>query len=81
MTPPTARWLGRLAYQPALDLQEKTLAARAAGETPDYVALVDAVTLEPLANLDRPAVLAAAVKIGETRLIDNVQLALRHAKI
>jgi pantoate--beta-alanine ligase len=57
------------------------LIAQATGSAPDYVALVDAVTLEPLANLDRPAVLAAAVKIGETRLIDNVQLALRHAKI
>jgi pantothenate synthetase len=26
-------------------------------------------------------VLAAAVKIGETRLIDNVRLAPRHAKV
>ncbi len=41
MTPPTARWLGRLAYQPALDLQEKTLAARAAGETPDQLLLLE----------------------------------------
>jgi pantoate--beta-alanine ligase len=43
--------------------------------------LVDAETLEPLSALDRPAVLAAAVKIGETRLIDNVRLAPRHAKV
>jgi len=48
---------------------------------PEYVALVDAETLEPLSALDRPAVLAAAVKIGETRLIDNVRLAPRHAKV
>jgi lipoyl(octanoyl) transferase len=41
MTPPTARWLGRLAYQPALNLQEKTLAARAAGETPDQLLLLE----------------------------------------
>ena len=41
MTPPTARWLGRLAYQPALDLQEKTLAARAGGETPDQLLLLE----------------------------------------
>jgi pantothenate synthetase len=34
-----------------------------------------------MTTLDRPAVLAAAVKIGETRLIDNVRLAPRHAKI
>ena len=41
MTPPTARWLGRLAYQPALDLQEKTLAARATAETPDQLLLLE----------------------------------------
>ena len=51
------------------------------GSAPQYVELVDAETLEPLAALDRPAVLAAAVKIGETRLIDNVRLAPRHAKV
>ena len=51
------------------------------GSPPEYVALVDAETLEPIAALDRPAVLAAAVKIGETRLIDNVRLAPWHAKV
>ncbi len=51
------------------------------GSEPQYVELVDAETLAPLAVLDRPAVLAAAVKIGETRLIDNVRLAPRHAKV
>ena len=57
------------------------LIARGTGSAPEYVGLVDAETLEPLTVLDRPAVLAAAVKIGETRLIDNVRLAPRHAKI
>jgi pantoate--beta-alanine ligase len=51
------------------------------GAEPQYVELVDAETLAPLAALDRPAVLAAAVKIGETRLIDNLRLAPRHAKV
>lgn len=51
------------------------------GAAPQYVAVVDAETLEPLVTLDRPAVLAAAVKIGDTRLIDNVRLEPRHAKI
>jgi len=51
------------------------------GCAPEYVAVVDAETLEPLTVLDRPAVLAAAVKIGETRLIDNVRLAPRNAKV
>lgn len=51
------------------------------GCAPQYVALVDAETLESLTALDRPAVLAAAVKIGETRLIDNVRVEPRHAEI
>ena len=57
------------------------LVTEGTGSAPQYVELVDAETLAPLAALDRPAVLAAAVKIGETRLIDNVRLAPRHAKV
>ena len=57
------------------------LITQGTGSAPEYVEVVDAETLEPLQTLDRPAVLAAAVKIGETRLIDNVRLAARHAKI
>ena len=41
MTAPQSRWLGRLAYQPALELQEKNLAARAAGEIPDQLLLLE----------------------------------------
>ncbi len=40
----------------------------------DYVELRDAETLAPLGVLDRPAVLALAVYVGSTRLIDNVRL-------
>ena len=57
------------------------LITQGTGAAPEYVEVVDAETLEPLEALDRPAVLAAAVKIGETRLIDNVRLAARHGKI
>lgn len=38
----------------------------------DYVTLCDAVTLEPMAVLDRPARLLGAAKLGRTRLIDNI---------
>jgi pantoate--beta-alanine ligase len=41
----------------------------------DYVELVDAESLQPLAVVDRPAVLAVAAFIGRTRLIDNVRVA------
>lgn len=41
----------------------------------DYAELVDAETIEPVETVDRPAVLALAVFIGRTRLIDNILLA------
>ncbi len=40
----------------------------------DYAELVDAETLEPVARLERAALLALAVYIGKTRLIDNAVL-------
>lgn len=40
----------------------------------DYVSLADAKTLEELATVDRPTLVSLAVRIGETRLIDNVLL-------
>ncbi len=40
----------------------------------DYVELVDPVTLQPLAKTRTPALLAAAVVLGRTRLIDNIYI-------
>jgi pantoate--beta-alanine ligase len=48
------------------------------GSTPgaalDYAVCVDADTFAPAVSLDRPALLAVAVRFGSTRLIDNVPL-------
>ncbi len=41
----------------------------------DYIELVDAAALEPVATIERPVLLAVAVFIGRTRLIDNTVLA------
>ncbi|MBE0481547.1 MAG: pantoate--beta-alanine ligase [Dehalococcoidia bacterium] len=41
----------------------------------DYVSIADASTLDELSSIDRPAVVSLAVKIGKTRLIDNITLA------
>jgi len=38
----------------------------------DYLSVVDPVTLEPMKRIHRPALLAGAIWIGKTRLIDNV---------
>lgn len=52
--------------------------ARAAMERsavePEYVALVDPATLEPVDRLAAPALLAIAARVGATRLIDNAVL-------
>lgn len=37
----------------------------------DYVEIVDAENLEPVENIDAPVLVATAVYIGKTRLIDN----------
>jgi pantoate--beta-alanine ligase len=48
------------------------LRREAAPDGVDYLALVDPRTFEPLRRLDRRALLIAAVRIGRTRLIDNL---------
>jgi len=40
----------------------------------DYVSIADANTLEELDVIDRPALASLAIKIGKTRLIDNMLL-------
>jgi pantoate--beta-alanine ligase len=55
-----------------------TAAAREAmsklGVEPEYIELVQPDTLDRVERLERPALLAIAARIGETRLIDNVIL-------
>ena len=40
----------------------------------DYISVADAATLDELTRIDRPALVSMAVKIGKTRLIDNIVL-------
>lgn len=44
------------------------------GVAPEYAAIVDPDTFEPLARLAGPALLVLAARVGEIRLIDNVLL-------
>lgn len=46
----------------------------AAGLDAEYFAVVDADALTDIAVVDRPALIAVAARVGETRLIDNVVL-------
>lgn len=45
-----------------------------AGLTPDYLAFVDPDTLEDVTTASSPTLVLVAVKVGETRLLDNVLL-------
>jgi pantoate--beta-alanine ligase len=50
-----------------------------AGAVVDYLEIVDTDSLQPVANIDRPALIALAVKFGATRLIDNIVVTPRGA--
>ncbi|MDE6734179.1 MAG: pantoate--beta-alanine ligase, partial [Desulfovibrio sp.] len=41
---------------------------------PDYLEIVHPESLEPLASVDGPALMACAVRLGKARLIDNILL-------
>lgn len=50
---------------------KRVLRLHAKPDAIDYVALVDPRTLQPVARLERRALLLAAIRVGRTRLIDN----------
>ncbi|MCX7007458.1 MAG: pantoate--beta-alanine ligase [Kiritimatiellaeota bacterium] len=52
---------------------EKIIAQAPAAKT-DYIEIVDDDTLEPVQTLERPTLIALAVFVGKTRLIDNMVL-------
>jgi pantoate--beta-alanine ligase len=59
---------GKIRPQMAALIQKEPLAQI------DYVSIADAETLEELNLIDRPALVSLAVRIGKTRLIDNMPL-------
>ena len=65
---------GDSATAPVLDAMRE-LIAPTPGAAIDYIVAVDADTLEPVATLRPNTLVAMAVKIGRTRLIDNTVLA------
>lgn len=64
-----------------LDIEGARAQLRSAeGVRLDHLELVDAATLEPLTvtgALDRPALVVAAIHVGQVRLIDNIELTPR----
>lgn len=65
----------RSAHPPAGDVIEamrRQIASEAPDGAIDYIAIVDPDTLQTVRNTDRRVLVALAVKIGATRLIDNI---------
>lgn len=59
-------------------LEQARVALEKAGfSTIDYVALVDGSSLEPIGEASEDARLIAAARIGKTRLIDNIPVAVK----
>jgi len=56
------------------DIVRKTvvLIKQIPGSRIDYLSIVDPGTLEPVSRIKLPVVVAAAVWVGKTRLIDNI---------
>jgi len=52
--------------------QEMRKALRNTGVTVDYIEVVDAVQLQPVEKVNRRVVLAGAIWLGNTRLLDNI---------
>ncbi len=69
------RWLIRSGLRDSravLTRVRRMLRHEARPDAVDYLALVDPVTLEPLRQIDRAAMFLGAIRIGKTRLIDNL---------
>ena len=66
---------GRERDPAAVEAAARDLLEGAPGVAPDYVALVDPVTFEPVKQAEPGQVLATAARVGRTRLIDNAILA------
>jgi pantoate--beta-alanine ligase len=54
----------------------KQLLSKEAGVRLDYLEIVDPLTLDPVTQLNKPALVAVAAVVGTTRLIDNIVLAV-----
>ena len=60
--------------QQLADAMKTVLATEPLAQT-EYVAVVDAMTMQPVDTIDRPVLVPMAVRVGSTRLIDNFSFA------
>jgi pantoate--beta-alanine ligase len=58
----------------AIEKLMRKMAAETPGVEVDYVAVIDRLTFHPPADFRRDVLVAGAVRIGKTRLIDNIRI-------
>ncbi len=68
---------GRRDAKAIVSAARRTLLREASPDRIDYLALVDPKTFEPIPRLTRRGLLIAAVRIGQTRLIDNMTISTK----
>ena len=71
---------GRRDARAIVSAARRTLTREAAPDRIEYLALVDPKTFEPIARLTRRGLLIAAIKIGQTRLIDNMPVSVKQER-
>lgn len=71
---------GRRDARAIVSAARQTLTREAAPDGIDYLALVDPKTFEPVPRLTRRGLLIAAVRIGRTRLIDNMSVSAKQER-
>jgi pantoate--beta-alanine ligase len=59
---------------PSIEKLMRKMAAETDGVTVDYLAVVDPLTFEAPLDFRREVVLAGAIRVGKTRLIDNIRV-------
>jgi pantoate--beta-alanine ligase len=64
---------GQKSVRELIDLAKSVIASAKSARV-DYISIVEADNLQPLETLSSNAVIALAVFIGKTRLIDNLRL-------
>ena len=63
-----------IADVPSIEKLMRKIAEETEGIAVDYLAVVDPVTFEPPRDLRRDVLLVGAIRVGKTRLIDNIRV-------
>ena len=66
-------WIGRTGRTAVIEAMQQVV-ADAGPVTVDYISIIDPATMQPVEAIKQPVLVALAVRVGSTRLIDNLQV-------